>query len=268
MFWDIGREGAIIPKPAYEKLLTLLRRLKWRTAFCLNRAHPKAHISLQQVIGDLGIKTPIDPERLKTKKVDKLVALYVELLDQFTSEQGAASWIEKTPTHVNYLNEIEKFISDAKFVHVIRNGADAVASLFDISLQYPDEMWTKRYNSIERCCERWCITARNSLAKVEDNRHLILRFEDIVKQYSECAKLIDLFLGHDPLRRKMNISDQGRQSFVKSSEPWKNQVFKEPTLPINKFQTIFTKNQQDEILKKTRPFQQQIDLLLPYRYIT
>lgn len=42
---------------------------------------------------------------------------------------GQTIWLEKTPLHLLYIKQFEQFIPGVKFIHLLRNGADVVASL-------------------------------------------------------------------------------------------------------------------------------------------
>ena len=55
---------------------------------------------------------------------------FVSVLDLLTQKQAKTCWIEKTPSHVQRINCIEKLVSAAKFVHIVRDGEDVVASLY------------------------------------------------------------------------------------------------------------------------------------------
>ncbi len=58
---------------------------------------------------------------------------FVRLLDAIALKDGKANWVEKTPHHLRYIDEIESYVPDAVFIHIIRSGADVVASYYAAS---------------------------------------------------------------------------------------------------------------------------------------
>jgi hypothetical protein len=57
------------------------------------------------------------------------IQAFFHVLDTITQQQGKTIWIEKTPGHVHCIDYIQKRVKKAKFIHLIRNGSDVVASL-------------------------------------------------------------------------------------------------------------------------------------------
>jgi len=54
------------------------------------------------------------------------------LMDNVAKEQGAASWLEKTPSHTFHLKEISRYYQDAKFIALKRNVIDQIRSFLKI----------------------------------------------------------------------------------------------------------------------------------------
>ncbi|MEZ4485092.1 MAG: sulfotransferase [Syntrophotaleaceae bacterium] len=58
---------------------------------------------------------------------------FLAVLDALAIEKGKSIWVEKTPLHLHFIEEIEARIHDAKFIHIVRNGLDAISSLYVIT---------------------------------------------------------------------------------------------------------------------------------------
>jgi len=104
---------------------------------------------------------------------------FVKVLDTLAMKQGKSVWIEKTPGHLRSIERIEKVIRNARYVHIIRNGEDNIASLFEIGKQYPDT-WGKWYGTLDQCIQRWVSDARISTKCSVRNNHYIIRYEELV----------------------------------------------------------------------------------------
>ena len=163
------------------------------------------------------------------------VRRYVDLLDGCASRSGATLWVEKTPSHLIYIEEIARNIPDARFIHVLRNGADVMASIMDGDLHQPTHdfggglaVWARRWNrSIEM-----------HLARRDDPRHLLLCLEDLAARPQWGWHRIREFLGLDASLSLLpqpasHITDPGR-------EPWKRAAASgRLQLPAHKADALF-----------------------------
>lgn len=61
---------------------------------------------------------------------------FIAILDAAAQQAGAAAWLEKSPNHLYYIDRIEQRVENARFVHVLRDGVDTVASLVDAGRRY------------------------------------------------------------------------------------------------------------------------------------
>ena len=160
---------------------------------------------------------------------------YIDLLDGCTRRSGAALWVEKTPSHLMYVDEIARHVPDARFIHVLRNGADVMASIMDADLHQPTHdfggglaVWARRWNrSIEM-----------HLACRNQPRHLLLCLEDLTARPQWGWERICGFLGLDdalPLlpQPASRITDP-------DSEPWKRTAASgQLATPTHKIDALF-----------------------------
>jgi hypothetical protein len=112
-------------------------------------------------------------------RMDTCVQRFVATLDGLTERAGRRVWLEKTPHHLLYLSEIEHYLPDARFIHVIRPGMDVLASIMDAYLRYGNQsfsgglmMWARRWNRAVDI-HRTRIGVRN---------HYFVFLEDLVRQ--------------------------------------------------------------------------------------
>ena len=57
----------------------------------------------------------------------------LDLLDSLSQNSTEKIWVEKTPMHLYFASLIENVRQETNFIHIIRDGKDVVASLFDAS---------------------------------------------------------------------------------------------------------------------------------------
>lgn len=175
-------------------------------------AHAWGRDRLRELESALLGNTRTAPPRM----VNACIRRYVALLDRTTQAHGRAIWVEKTPNHLMYIDEIANHLPDARFVHVMRNGEDVVASIIDADLNQPTRAFR---GGIKRWVRRWNHAVGVQLACLGDERHHIICLEDMVEDFPREWRRLCAFLGLDsdvpllpePCSDIANIS----------TEPWK-----------------------------------------------
>ena len=92
-------------------------------------------------------------------------------------------WVEKTPAHVRMIGRIFTRYPDAKVLFVVRDGRDVAISI------------RKRLGNFEKGLRRWIDDNRHGMAWTNDPRVMMVRYEDLVKQYDETMPRICTFIG-------------------------------------------------------------------------
>ena len=103
----------------------------------------------------------------------------LQVLDELSLARGAAGWIEKTPRHLRYLPFLQAVAgslrgpppasgAETHFVHVLRDGLEAVASLHRAS-----RAWERPYD-LDACVDRWNEDVAFSLGRTASpNDHFV-----------------------------------------------------------------------------------------------
>ncbi len=99
-------------------------------------------------------------------------------LDRQTVQEGKRVWLEKTPQHLHRIDWISATIDSPRFVHMLRNGQDVVASMYEVTHKHPDVWGGAR--SIGACVERWLGDVALSLAYRGQAGHLLVSYERLV----------------------------------------------------------------------------------------
>lgn len=109
----------------------------------------------------------------------------VEIYDDLAACQGCATWVEKTPAHLRYVPFLERLLADddpdVRFVHVIRDGLETVASLRAAS-----KHWERAYG-VDECVRRWnrevaLSLARASLPNSVGTRDVFVFYEELTTE--------------------------------------------------------------------------------------
>ncbi|NES19250.1 MAG: sulfotransferase [Symploca sp. SIO3E6] len=119
---------------------------------------------------------------------------FIKILYLLTEEQGKSIWLEKTPNHIYYLEYIEKFVRGVKIIHLVRSGADVVASLYEVTHKYP-KSWGGTPWDIDLCIERWIRAYKISLSYLNEPNHLIVRYEQLLENPQTVLEKLCEFIG-------------------------------------------------------------------------
>ncbi|WP_430387384.1 sulfotransferase family protein [Dyella sp. 20L07] len=123
---------------------------RWRHRLGLARKRDREFFSaLQQQLSSGHTPSPRPPLFRAA-----LTEHFTAMLDRSAAAEGRSMWLEKTPNHLLYIAEIEAQLANARFIHVIRRGADVLASLADVYLRFENDLafgggtvhWTRRWN--------------------------------------------------------------------------------------------------------------------------
>jgi hypothetical protein len=166
----------------------------------------------------------------------------VSLMNSVAKSKGKSVWIEKTPDHLFHINEIQVCCANAKYIHIIRNGLDNIASLYDVVSKYPVE-WDADWWTLDRCVGHWIKAVSESLRYASDSdRHIIVEYEKLVAEPEGTIKLLCQFL-EIPFYEVMIASksrERASKNLVRNEESWKSSVDKPIERSPSKFNEVFS----------------------------
>lgn len=172
---------------------------------------------------------------------------YIDTLDTLALNQGKKIWLDKTPGNLRHIDQIDGLVRNARFIHILRDGADVVASLREVTGQYPD-VWGGEW-SIEKCVQRWQQDIKLSNMYSTRRNHVLIHYENLVAETKDVLKGLCEFI-KVPFEEQMllNYSTASKQIILKN-EPWKSTTGQ----PIRsthdtKFYKLFDEEQRQYIL--------------------
>ncbi|EAW35916.1 hypothetical protein L8106_07576 [Lyngbya sp. PCC 8106] len=120
------------------------------------------------------------------------VRQFIKVLSLLAEEQGKPLFLEKTPQHIFYIHTIEKYIPNAKIIHLLRSGTDVVASLYEVTHRYP-QGWDGKWE-IDRCVDHWKQAVKLSLNTKNKLNHHLVSYEQLTETPEIVLKKICHFL--------------------------------------------------------------------------
>lgn len=175
--------------------------------------------------------------------------MYVEVLDCLTLRQGKSLWLEKTPRHALYIDCIQRQVPGAKFIHIVRSGADTVASLYEVTHQHP-EVWSGPC-SIDRCVQNWIKYMQIARTYLFKTGHILVRYEQLVENPRVMLSRLCTFLNVDFEEGMLQHYPIAAQQLTYQAEVWKGSVQSAiQGADTTKFQRLFDEQQRQYILKQ------------------
>jgi hypothetical protein len=156
-------------------------------------------------------------------------------------------WIEKTPTHANYIERILEFYPDVQILHIVRHPVPAIFSRkikFPFNKETPIEILSKRWNSLQQNVERFKNRYPNTV--------LTLRYEDLVKNMNRQLETITDYLRISYKPTSFQCGAREAQSLILSSEIWKQTDLKKGGANTNEtYKNMITKEDAEFVEKIT-----------------
>jgi hypothetical protein len=180
---------------------------------------------LPELLAELG-RTDLLPLARGSLFDRAFAAPFVRILDTIAFDAGHSVWVEKTPLHLHYIAEITKHVPGAKFVHVLRDGLDVVASLYSATNSHP-EQWARfarrrrfRGYTLDQCIDRWNHDIALTLRYGVQPNHHVVRYERLVVDPAATLAATCAFLDirYDP---RMHEGETTYTRVVRADEIWK-----------------------------------------------
>ena len=200
LHYRLGDDGARPSRRSLARRLGLTRRYGRQEFLALQRA----------LLGE-GHQSKRAPLFLET-----CIARFGDMLDGLADDAGRSVWIEKTPHHLLYLREIERYMPDARFIHVIRPGMDVLASITDAELRYDNKSFG---GGLMQWIRRWNRAAEIHRSRIGARNHHIVFLEDLTRDPAGEWNRLCQFLG---LSISVELDQTCHQNIADLKvEPWK-----------------------------------------------
>lgn len=178
------------------------------------------------------------------------VSWFVGVLDGLAAEQNKSIWLEKTPEHIYFIEDIQRFLPDAKFIHILRNSMDTIASLHEATRNSHD-LWGPGWD-LNHCIHRWKEAMLISHKYAKNSNHILVKYEEIldnkVKKLEELSQFMEI--EYDD---KMLEFYQEKAAHLSLNLPWHQGIDREvKSNKVHKYHKIFNDQEIRYILDKIK----------------
>ncbi|WP_293129210.1 sulfotransferase [Microcoleus sp. bin38.metabat.b11b12b14.051] len=181
-----------------------------------------------------------------SQSVETKASWFIGILDSLAKEQNKSIWLEKTPEHIHFIQDIERFTPDVKFIHILRNGMDTIASLYEATRNFND-LWGDGWD-LNHCIESWKNAELISYKYVNASNHILVKYEELVENKKSVLESICKFIGVD--YDAVMLTDYKKKAANFSlNKPWHQGIERDITLAkVHKYHKCFKENEIKEIL--------------------
>lgn len=174
------------------------------------------------------------------------------LLSQEAVRRGMAGWLEKTPEHAFFTATIRRHLPAVRFVHILRDGPDVVASLWDARQRYPESWgWLGGLDDMVRLYNRYARAAQRARGHADS---FVLLYNDLVEHKAATLEALAAFLGLPAGSLSLDGVSSYRADIVRADEPWKiRSDDRVVDTRGGKFRSLFSPAEQDRILRGLVP---------------
>lgn len=146
--------------------------------------------------------------------------LIIDRMARSSEAEKPSVWIEKTPRHLHYISSITVADPDVKFLHMLRNGTEVVASLHLATKKYPEEWGGLR--SIDKCIKWWNRSIKASIKYKDQPNHLFVTYDRLITHPEEVLDGICHFLSVDYEPDMLRRYHKTAQNLTGKKEKWKS----------------------------------------------
>ena len=181
--------------------------------------------------------------------VPQYIEAFIKVLDTVTLDEHRNYWLEKTPEHLRRINAIEKMVEGVKFIHILRNGIDVLASLYEMTQKDP-KIWGEP-RELEKYIIRWENDILISSYHLHKSNHFLVRYENLVANPSVVIAETCNFLGVSFEQSMLQNRTTVLSSLVRKRERWKEPIKKNIYQQnSSKFYRIFDDKQREYIINR------------------
>ena len=210
----------------------------------------RAHKLLHRLLAATGHEDLADRVPGVHEPIGAYVSAFVDLLDTLTLREGGSVWVEKTPQHLRFVDLIETTVPEARFVHIVRDGRDVVASLYAVSHEHP-ESWGGQLD-LSTCVRRWLKAMRRTRRHLAKPNHVCVRYHELLRDPEAELSRLCHFLGVPYDTEMGSRAPETAPRLIWPNETWKHGTLGGLGEQPAKFRHILGPEQQAYVLEQLR----------------
>ncbi|MBN1574755.1 MAG: sulfotransferase [Deltaproteobacteria bacterium] len=220
--------------------------IKKRPLAYLGFSTKRAHWAMERFLRRIGREDMMVSYPKRPIFIKRAIGSFISILDRLAIEAKKDIWVEKSPMHIRFIPFIEKYVSDYSIIHIIRDGREVVASMYDRSFKLPEFFYKQRnpkYNV--RYWNRYIKVSRKYINKP---KHYFVFYDQLIKNTRSTMKSLCEKIGIQYSPRVEIMTETAKELLEISDSAWYGKL-ESPKMLDSKFQKHFNEKTQDEITK-------------------
>lgn len=169
----------------------------------------------------------------------------VAFLDALAQGKDRDVWVEKTPRHVLHATRIQTLVPNSRFLHMVRDGRDVVASIVDRARKFPDRFG--RQADPAYGIALWNRSMRATEAAMSRPGHHVIHYHALASRPGETLEALCASIGID-FEEEM-IQERKGSDFILPDEAWKKPLTGPIRPSASKFHDLFDEETRHRINK-------------------
>lgn len=182
---------------------------------------------------------------------------FVRGLDAVARRREVLFWLEKTPQHLHYVEDIQQYVPEATFIHIVRRGEDVVASMFEVTHRHPEEWNGAR--DVQTCLRRWTHDIDLTLRYSRLSNHVVVHYNDVVNRTESALRRVCRNVGIEYDSQMIERYKETAQRVRTDRETWKEGNTDEISPREDKFNRVFNEEEKEIIEKRSENRNEALD---------
>jgi hypothetical protein len=230
---------------------------KWRWLRALGIASSDARSHLVSYFKEMGHEDVLQEWSWGTVSIRAHVEAFVRGLDAVARRREVPIWLEKTPQHLHYVDDIRQYVPGASFIHIVRRGEDVVASMYEVTHQHPDAWEGAR--DLETCLKRWAGDIDLTLQYSRLPAHVVVHYDDLVVRTEPTLRRVCRHVGVEYDAKMVEEYENMARRVRTEQEDWKERNTDEIALSTGKFERIFEAEERANVKERVRSRNKKIE---------
>lgn len=241
---------SVLSFPESEYFLLLYRKTQRHHLLSVGLATGRERQHLARWLGDIGrsdLASSLPPQPLRFATAARS---FTDALDHMAEEAGASIWIEKTPLHVLHTDLIGRYMPQAAVFHLVRDGRDVVASIYDRAVKYGGVFEGQR--DVDACVDLWNKCIERTAESIGSQNHYVLTYRGAVSDPLSFARRVGAVLGLTYTSAHLEARGELASKYIQPQETWKGGVGRPIQKQKSKFLTLFSASERRHIESRLR----------------
>lgn len=226
---DYRRYGRVIGR----RRIPLLLLMRCANALGYTRSYsPQVFHRFLDQIGREDLRGLVPPA---TRSIARACAAFTRIMETIADGRR---YVEKTPQNIFCIELIARHVAHARFVHIVRDGRENIASLHAATQRYPD--FRCRFggsHGLRKMIGYWNNSLEISRRYARHAGHVVVRYEDVVAAPKEALRPVGALLGIEIADDMLRYDTAG---ISLGTEVWKRKPSTEIAPQPAKFDATFS----------------------------